>query len=296
MKLIPHSVTRAVGRQTLVAKKNSPHIFFGGGLIGVLGGAFLACRATLKLEAAVDEIQLDIDSVKEMQQDARDKPDLIDHTEADYYKDLTYVYLKAGLKLGRLYGPALAVGGLGVASLTGSHIQLSKRNTALTVTLASTMKAFDEYRERVEAQLGKERELELHRAVSTEKNDEGKNTKVTDPDAWSPYARFFDENNTNWQKSPEHNWNFLTMVQRHMNGILQHRGHVFLNDVYDALGMERSREGAVVGWLYEHPDPEQSDGFVDFGIFEAVNSKFVAGWERSVILDFNVDGVIYNLI
>jgi hypothetical protein len=283
-----------MGRQVLVAKKNSPHIFFGAGMLGVLGGAVLACRATLKLEKVVDEIQEDVDTAKSIGKGVENNP-VLEYTQKDRVKDLTYVYGKATVKLGRLYGPAIIVGGLGVASLTGSHIQLTRRNAALTATLAATMRAFEEYRERVEAQLGKERELELHRAVSTEKDENGKNTKVTNPDGWSPYARFFDESNRNWQKSAEHNYNFLLMQQRSLNYTLVSRGHVFLNDVYDALGMERSKAGAIVGWIYESDDPN-SDGYIDFGIFDAVNSRFQAGWERSVILDFNVDGVVYHMI
>lgn len=292
MKLLPESVTRGIGHNILIAKKNSPHIFFAGGIVGVVTSTVLACKATLQLEKMVDEVKEDLSSVKEMNNnvvtvDGEKRP------EQEYYKDLMCVYSKSAMKIGRLYGPSIAIGVVSITALTGSHVQLTRRNTALTVTLAAVSKAFDEYRIRVQEEIGKERELELHRAIREETIEgEKKPIKVTDPNGWSPYARMFDEVNVNWTKSPEYNRIFIQCQQNYMNDLLRARGHVFLNDVYDALGMERSSAGAVVGWVING----NGDNFVDFGLFEATSSKFINNMERSIILDFNVDGVIYDKI
>ena len=58
------------------------------------------------------------------------------------------------------------------------------------------------------------------------------------------------------------------------------------------LGLERSSAGQVVGWVMNN----DGDNYIDFGMFEASSSRFVNGTERSVLLDFNVDGVIYDKI
>ena len=87
---------------------------------------------------------------------------------------------------------------------------------------------------------------------------------------------------------------FLNGQQNFANDLLQARGHVFLNEVYDMLGIPRSQAGAVVGWVKEF-----GDGYVDFGIFDGKTSQarsFVNGEERNILLDFNVAGVIYDLI
>ena len=65
-----------------------------------------------------------------------------------------------------------------------------------------------------------------------------------------------------------------------------------MNEVYEHLGFEHSSPGAVVGWVLG----DKGDNHIDFGIFEAHSSRFVNGDERSIVLDFNVDGVIYDLI
>lgn len=284
MRFVPNKVSRAIGKRILETKKNSPHIFFAVGVVGVVGGAVLACQATLKLEDTLDGVKKDLELV-----DGSLKSDEEKHRLA------MAVRIRGAYRITRLYAPALAVGGAGIASLTGSHIQLTKRNTALTVTLASVMKAYEEYRARVQEEVGEERELEIYRGIGDDTVDiEGhrKKIKVTDPNAWSPYARIFDEYSRNWQKDAELNRIFLQCQQQYANHLLKARGHIFLNEVYDALGLERSRAGAVVGWVVDG----DGDGYVDFGLFEATSSRFINNLEKSVILDFNVDGVVYDKI
>lgn len=294
MKFVPNTVSRSIGRKVLQTKKNSPHIFFAAGLVGVVGSTVLACRATLKLDKTLDEIKNDVINVKELGRDARE--DRNRTYEREYARDLGYVYGKSFYKLVKLYSPSIAVGGLSIAALTGSHVQLVRRNNALTLTLAGVMKAYDEYRLRVADELGEERELELYRAIRDEKvedeNGKKKTVKVTDPDGWSPYAKIFDEGSIHWQKNSEMNRMYIECQQRYANHLLHARGHVLLNDVYDTLGFDRTSAGAVVGWVREG----DGDGYIDFGLFEATSARFINGIEKCIILDFNVDGVVYDKI
>ncbi len=69
-----------------------------------------------------------------------------------------------------------------------------------------------------------------------------------------------------------------------------------MNEVYDALGFERTREGAVVGWVMDCNADCEGDNYIDFGMFEERSNRFVNMLERSIILDFNVDGVINEKI
>lgn len=289
--LLPSLVSRKVGRTVLVTKKNSPHIFFGLGLIGVTTGTVLACKATLKLDKTLDEIKRDKDDLLQLKGSSEEV-----YPQNEYYRDLGYIYTKSILKLGRLYGPSIVVSGLGIASLTGSHVQMTKRNTALTVTLAGLTKAYDEYRLRVAEALGEDRELDLHRGITEEKHmiDGKKETvKVIDPTGFSPYSRLFEESNANWKPNSETNRVFIQAQQHYANHRLRAYGHVFLNEVYDMLGLERSQAGAVVGWLADNPN---GDNYIDFGIFEAYNAPFINNQERNIWLDFNVDGIIYDKI
>lgn len=98
----------------------------------------------------------------------------------------------------------------------------------------------------------------------------------------SVYSRTFDERSANWQKDPKVNQLFLICQQNYMNYLLNVRGHVFLNEVYDALGLQRSAVGQLVGWVL---DSEEGDSYIDIVRKET---------EDSIVLDFNVDGIIYE--
>jgi rRNA maturation protein Nop10 len=285
MRFIPNAVTRQVARKILLTQKHSPQILFVAGVVGTVTSTVMACRATLKLEAVVEEIQEDL-------HDVRDSRLPSEH----YHKDLAYIYAKGALEVSRLYGPALVVGTLSLSALTGSHITLTRRNAAVSAAYAAVAKSYDEYRIRVREQVGEEKERDIYHAVTLTEivNEDGKKelVPIADPNKFSPYAKFFDQANPNWQKNAELNRLFIQCQQNWANQLLQSRGHVFLNEVYDMLSIDHSSAGAIVGWTIG----QGGDNYIDFGLFEARNSDFVNGWEKSILLDFNVDGVIYNLI
>jgi hypothetical protein len=285
MKLIPNAVTRQVARKILIAQKHSPRILFVAGVAGVVTSTVLACRATLKLPEVAGELEHEIEGVK-----------MNLHGTDGYHKDLAYVYIKGTYQIGRLYAPSVMLGVVSIGALTGSHITLTRRNASLTAAYAAVSKGFDEYRERVRTELGEEREREIYHAVTIEQmiDEDGKKVfvPVADPNRWSPYARFFDESSPNWVKNAELNRLFVQCQQNYANHLLHARGHVFLNEVYDMLGLDRCKAGQTVGWVIGH----DGDNYIDFGLYEASSSRFVNGIERSILLDFNVDGVIIDNI
>jgi hypothetical protein len=297
MKTVPNVVLRNVGRQLLIAKKNSPHIFFGMGIVGAATSTFMACRATLKLGDTLDAVNKEIEETKLLRELPADSESPEAHIEQlHHHIDTVHVYGRAGFKVAKIYAPAVILGVASVAMLAGSHVQLTRRNASLMAAYAGLQKFFGEYRERIQKEVGEERELELYHGASTElvKTESGKvfEGKVINPLHISPYARFFDEYSPNWVRNPEYNRIFLEVQQSYANHKLNAVGHVFLNEVYDWLGIPRSPAGAVVGWL----KGGGGDDYVSFGVFDAWNSQFVNGNEPSILLDFNVDGVIYEKI
>ena len=107
----------------------------------------------------------------------------------------------------------------------------------------------------------------------------------------SPYGFKFDENSAGWDKSREGNIYFLKLTQDYLNDLLKHRGHLFLNEVYDRLDIPRRAIGQCVGWIYDENNPN-GDSFVDLDIFNERNNN-----DKNVfILDPNVDGCILDKI
>ena len=294
-------VTSKVGRQLLHVQKHSPKIMFVAGVVGVVGTVVLASRATLKLDDVLEEhnkIKEQISFGLELGKNA--------YNDEDAKKDLLTLYSKTVLNIAKLYGPAVLLGIASIASLTGSHVVLSNRLTGVSAAYAALDKAFRTYQQRVAAEIGEEREAVLRHGSSEEREivvetNEGPVVKTVKGRGHgkSPYARLFDEiNSRNWSSEWQYNQMFLKSVQNMCNDKLRATGHLFLNEVYDALGLERTSAGAVVGWVMGGPEGHTGDGYVDFGIFDDryEGTQFMNGSIRDVWLDFNVDGVIYQLI
>lgn len=292
MTSLSETISRGVGRQGLALQQHSPKLLFLGGVAGMVGTTVFACRSTLKLERVLDTAQSDLKAAKTM-----DHPD---YSDTDRKKDVAIIYTRAGASVARLYAPSLILGVASLAMLTKSHNMLEQRNGALMAAYTALDKGFKEYRGRVIEKYGEEQDQEFRYDTETVQieNEKGKKEEVkrVGPNGASIYARFFDQLCPSWSKNPEYNRLFLRCQQNYANDLLNARGHLFLNEVYEMLGIPHSQAGAIVGWIVGG----EGDGYVDFGVFVPDGSDrvrdFVNGREGAVLLDFNVDGVIYNQI
>lgn len=304
-------VTGTVSKVGFKFKKYSPEILIVAGVIGTVASAVMACKATTKVSEILDETK---DNVSKIHDCAADQG-LVEsgqYTPEDAKKDLAIVYVQTGVKLAKLYAPSVALGVLSIGSILASNNILRKRNVALAAAYATVDKSFKEYRNRVIERFGKEIDRELKYNIKAQKIEEtvvdeetGKEKKVkktievVDPNhMYSEYARFFDDGCKGWEKDSEYNLMFLRAQQQYANDLLRSRGHLFLNEVYDMLGIERTKAGQVVGWVYD-PENPVGDNYVDFGMYDINKPKardFVNGYERVILLDFNVDGNIWDLM
>lgn len=305
---IVSTISRSAHKAGLKFKKHSPEIMVVAGVVGVVTSTVMACKATTKVNDILEETKKQVDDVHNVLESENVPAE--EYTNEDAKKDLAIIYTQTGVKLIKLYGPAVLVGALSITGILASHRILKKRNVALTAAYATIDRSFKEYRGRVVERFGKELDRELRYNIKAQKIEEvtvdkdGKETvekktiNVVDPNMYSDYARIFDNGSTGWTKDPEYNLMFLKSQQNYANDKLKAQGYLFLNDVYDMLGIPRTKAGQIVGWVYD-PDNTVGDNFVDFGIYDIYNEKacdFVNGRERSIVLDFNVDGNILDLI
>jgi hypothetical protein len=298
MMFVSQAVANKIARRALTLEKASPQLLFGAGIVGVVGSTVLACRATLKLEEVLLDTKDKMEEVKEFRPDPEKGQE---YSEKDRQRDITLLQVQGAVKVVRLYAPAIVLGGASVAALVQSHSILTKRNAALMAAYSAIEKGFAEYRQRVVDKYGVDEDRNFRygtREVDIIEHDTGKKktvTRVAD-DVPSVYARFFDNGSGSWSKDKEINLYFLACQQNYCNNLLLSRGHLFLNEVYDQLGLDRSRAGSIVGWIIE-PNSE-SDNYVDFGVWDDNQNArdFVNGREGSILLDFNVNGVIFDKI
>lgn len=298
---------KIVGKSTLYLKKYSPEILMGVGIISIVSGTVMACRATLKVDDVLEEAEEKRDKIEEVYDQVNEGTLNVTYDEKTMQKDKAIVYVQTGVKLVELYLPAVGFGVFGVGCILSSHNILQRRNVALMAAYEGLEKSFKYYRDRVVEEYGEDIDRDFASGIRREKVTEtvtdknGKKKKVEkdkvtiDSNRYSQYARFFDEYNPYWNKRSDYNLIFLRSQQNYANDMLKSRGHIFLNEVYDLLGIPRSQAGALVGWVLNG----DGDNYVDFGVYDINNEKardFVNGIEPAILLDFNVDGVIYDLI
>lgn len=326
---IMNKITKAAHKTGFAIKQHSPEILAVTGTVGVVASAVIACKATTKVNDIISDAKTQVHDLHLVCaaagiEEPKEKYSVEDtekfeilkvsekakkYTVEDSRKDLTLIYIQTGMKFIKLYAPAIILGAASLSCLLASNNILRKRNAALAAAYATIDSSFKEYRNRVIDRFGEEVDKELKYNVKaqeieetiTDKNGKEKTVKktvkVANPNEHSEYARFFDDGCTGWEKNSEYNLMFLNAQQNYANDLLKAKGYLFLNEVYDMLGIPKTKAGQVVGWVYDPDNPNSGDNYVDFGIYDAYNEKardFVNGYERTILLDFNVDGYILD--
>ena len=313
---IMNNITRTLNKAAFKFKKHSPEILVVAGVVGVVGSTVMACKATTKVNDILDDTKDQLDKIHEAGERLENGETLMlkdgeEYTVEQNKKDLTIVYAQTALKFAKLYAPSVIIGGLSITAILTGHNITRKRNIALAAAYTAVDKSFKEYRGRVVERFGEALDKELKYGIKSKEvdevvtNEDGTESVVkktvdvvdaTNPMNVSEYARFFDDGCAGWTKDPEYNLMFLRDQQRYANDLLKSKGHQFLNEVYDLLGIPRTKAGQIVGWIYDEKHPN-GDNFVDFGIYDTnktANRDFVNGYERTILLDFNVDGNIWD--
>lgn len=297
---IMKSVNGVTSKAVMKLKKHSPEILIVAGIAGTVVSAVLACKATTKVAEILDETKGTLDTIHEgMETGAINGQE---YTNEDGKKDTVVVYAQTGMKLAKLYGPAIILGTLSITSILASNNILRKRNVALGAAYAAIDKSFKEYRGRVIERFGEQVDTELKYGIKAKKFEEievdpetGKEKKVkktvmvADPNLQSDYAVYFDSKSRNYETNPDYNRMFLKAQQAFANDKLQTRGHLFLNEVLDDLDLPRTPAGQIVGWTKDGPD-----GYVNFRIVEVERETEDGRHEPALLLDFNVEGNIWE--
>lgn len=298
LALIKSVITTKGARSLLLLKKFSPEILLVVGIAGVITSTVMAIKATTKAEDALENAKGKLDKLHI----AQDTLPVEEYSGSDYKKDLAVVYAQTAVDFVIVYWKPITLGVVSIGCILAGHNILKQRNVAIMAAYKAVEESYSDYRKRVVAKYGAEEDRALKFGIEqiehTTIDENGVKTvemiEVVDPNGHSEYSKFFDEYSTQWSKDPGYNMAYLKGQQNFANDMLRSRGHVFLNEVYDLIGVPHTTAGAVVGWV-----KGEGDDYIDFGIFDAENGKardFVNGYERSILLDFNVDGTMYDKI
>lgn len=293
-------MSRSASKLARQAKKSSPTIMMVFGSAAIIGGAIVACKATLKSEPVVAEAKKKVNDI----QSAAEEADAKEERKAEAKKEIRKVYAQTGLAVAKNYGPAVFLIGGGLGCMFGSHYIMGKRNATLAAAYVTVDKAFREYKSRVEKTYGPEIQKTLEHGIekaTNPKNDiqEGKEESPATPELKvvtnSPYAFIFDEYSPLFCNTFQENMNRATAAEQTLNRRLGVHDTVVLNEVFDLFGLPRTPVGAVVGWKY---DPNGGTHQVDLGLGRmaaAYREAIDNGWifDQGLLIDPNTQGAIY---
>ena len=297
------SITTAFHTGIARISKHAPTILSITASAGVIATGYLAWEAGTRFE---DVEGRDWDRRKECLRNADTIPDE-DVPKIERKNRILFI-----LDTVRSVAPAAIVGAATITMIYFSNSISKKRLAAMGAAYATLQTAFDGYKRTIVEALGKESVEKIlkpklpnvgksaEEILSSDNKSDAANVSdavVNSLKALSPYARIIaEESSTCWDPNEDYTSQNLAAVQLWANRRLERKGHLFLNEVFDQLGLSRTREGAVVGWLKNG----EGDNYVSFGDFDAsiyrVPSDDYTRVDSNFIVDFNVDGVIWDRI
>ncbi|AWN03291.1 hypothetical protein PBI_CAMILLE_44 [Microbacterium phage Camille] len=283
---ISPTIQNALGKVALELRKNAPAILTAVGVVSVVSAGVLAAKNTLKLEERIDEGKDRLDWTNDQIKEG-DAPE----------SARTKAYVRNVVEVGKLYiMPATLMVG-GIACILSAQNILNKRNAALVSAYNGLAASYKAYRGRVAEELGEEKERDLYLGQRDEEytDENGKKQKkkvlVDGEHVGHPYRFVYGPDNDNWTGFHDENLFRLQVAQNMYNDLLKAKGHVFLRDVLNTLGIQDTPASAVTGWIYDPDNPEHTgDNFIEFNVRD-FQSEY--GY---ILLDFNVDGEIWYKI
>lgn len=293
-----NKITRAYNRALYMAKQHSPEILMGVGTITVIGGAILTgIKATKHAEIKAKYIET-LETVENTQSDVENGKLAVEtYSPEDYKKDKIVTTIKYAADIAKNYAPGVVLTGIGIGCYFSAYGVLKARNLVLATAYAAVNESYTRYRKYVKENVKNGEELDkaaYGHASSKIKHvyDDGCTAMYDEELIGNVFE--FNSFNANWQKNMEYNLFFLKSVQDSLNDMLKVRGHVFLNEVYEALGFVHTAEGALKGWIYN-----DNNTIIDLGVYTGGTNidEYYKGECTSIMLNINVeDNPIYNRI
>lgn len=302
MKINTKTLRKSFKKAQLTVRKHSPEILMVAGVIGTVAGAVMACKETLELEDVLDECKQEKMELEEQYAMCEE------YSEDALKKDQVKLTIKQVAKIVKLYAPSVIMEATSIGVIFASNDIMRKRNASMAAAYATLNSMYKRYRQNVIESYGEEVDKDMRFGVKHEKvteiDEDGNKVKVdariVDLDntalAISDYSRFFQAGCKGFDASSgRYNLLYLKGIQAMFNNKLIADGYVMLNDVYRELGFDTIPEGWSIGWVYDEANPI-GDNYIDFGLYEArnKNQRAVNDWEPVILMDFNVDGNLYE--
>lgn len=308
------NIKKIFAQTALTVKRHAPEIFVATGIVTGAVATVMACKKTLAVNDILEETKETLAKIEEN----KPKDDVVkqyvvnketgetaDYTEEVAKQDKILAVRDCSLKVAKEYAiPAVLYIASIICILSGFNI-IKKRSIALGIAYSGLAESYKLYRERVKDTYGVDIEKELFHGVKKstkeeEKINENGEREIVESTESKAEKDFSDDSDycvvfsretapLTWQNSYAANKTFIRATLKHAQYILDTKGYIFLNDIYEALGMPRTTTGSVVGWMLD----DEGDNFIDADL-QPYNYEDVFKDEPNFILNFNCQGLIYD--
>lgn len=270
--------------------KNSPEILLGIGIASVVAGTVIACKQTLEVSPILEEYQRGMSDIKDLREGSGKiamDPGLPEGTLNPEYDEKTEAHDKFVVtatcvgKLALHYALPAALLAAGVGVIIASHNIMAARYATICSAYSALAASTGNVTAVDDAEGGG-----MH---VVRENDKA----LVDYRGFalpSPTSAYIGEDNFIYKRGyPEAFLFDLKRIQDEMQAKLDYEGHLFLNTVFERLGLPDTDTGAVVGWSSE------GGGIVNFGVDKLIDpmSEEYAAFKASPpdyqLLTFNCD-------
>lgn len=295
-KNIGNSMTRFGKRLMFETKRKSPEICVAGAIIFGAGALVMTFVAARKMDKALEEPKAIINTAKSKEISEK-------YTEEDKQHDITLGTVQLVWEGVKLFAPSALMALGSCACVLISHRKLSRRNAELAAANGILAKQVASLTKSLEDKVGKdeayrlkyEDKLEEVEETVMDENGEEKTVKVKKPKAGyeaDDLGRFFDEISSEWKKDPQYNFMTLRNIMFEFQERLKRDGVVFLNDIYERLGYEKTQAGYQYGWVYRKGvDPTTVISFGPVVGDREKENQMVRENQRYIWLEFNCERI-----
>lgn len=234
MTNIKQSVTRAFSKATKVVVAKSPLVLTVAGVVGLTATAVLAYKAAPKIEAVLDHAEQ-----KEQGETPMSKREIV-------------------FELGKAVALPAVVGAASVCAVSLSYFIMNNRVKNLSSALSTVVAEAAYYRQKYVKENGEEKAKEFFTPTHEEKvMVKGKNGKekeevhqVTDK-IDSIWGAWFTDSSEYCKDDHGYNLAYIAAKEEIIQNKLFRNGYVVLNDIFDNLGLPRTRMGNTLGFSTE---------------------------------------------
>lgn len=310
---VANTARNLAGNGLLIARKHAPEIMIGGGLAGFGLTIYETIKATNKTNDILEEKH----RKSSVYAEALDYP--IGYGPGEYENDISDLNRRTKIAIIKAWLPVGTLAVASGASILGGYRIINGRYVATAAAYKGLENFIGRYRGNVVDRFGKDVDWELANDIKAEtlekamaereenrkieEENKGKKIRKKAPKTayQDIYCGIFDNYSDRWQRywTAEQVLEYLKFKQNQLNDMLRIRKHVFVNEVYDMLGLERTSAGSVNGWILTRTNPESH---ISLGIDEmpADELRSILSTHRNedirVKIRLNPDGLIYNLI